>query len=114
MINYLVRLVICALVVLILPKYLKGINVDSFQTSIIVALVMSILNTFVKPILNLIAIPITFLTLGLFSLLISIFIVYACDYLVDGFKVNGLIPPLIFSIVLSISNSLVGMFQSKD
>ena len=64
-----------------------------------------------KDILNLVAIPITFLTLGLFSLVISIFIVYACDYLVDGFKVSGLVPPLIFSIVLSICNSLVGLFQ---
>jgi putative membrane protein len=96
-----------------LPNYLKGIQVDGFITAVIVALVMSILNTFVRPILSFISLPITFLTLGLFSLVISIAIVYLCDYLVDGFKVNGIIPPLVLSFVISIANGVVGMFQ-KD
>jgi putative membrane protein len=113
MINYLIRLVICGAVVLIIPNYLKGVVVDTFMVGVLVAFVMSLLNTFVKPILNLIAIPITFMTLGLFSLLITIFIVYVCDYLVDGFKVNGLVAPLILSFVLSIVNGLVGLFQDK-
>jgi putative membrane protein len=96
-----------------LPNYLKGIQVDGFITAVIVALVMSILNTFVRPILSFISLPITFLTLGLFSLVISIAIVYLCDYLVDGFKVNGIIPPLVLSFIISIANGVVGMFQ-KD
>jgi putative membrane protein len=96
-----------------LPNYLKDIQVDGFITAVIVALVMSILNTFVRPILSFISLPITFLTLGLFSLVISIAIVYLCDYLVDGFKVNGIIPPLVLSFVISIANGVVGMFQ-KD
>jgi putative membrane protein len=96
-----------------LPNYLKGIQVNGFITAVIVALVMSILNTFVRPILSFISLPITFLTLGLFSLVISIAIVYLCDYLVDGFKVNGIIPPLVLSFVISIANGVVGMFQ-KD
>jgi putative membrane protein len=96
-----------------LPNYLKDIQVDGFITAVIVALVMSTLNTFVRPILSFISLPITFLTLGLFSLVISIAIVYLCDYLVDGFKVNGIIPPLVLSFVISIANGVVGMFQ-KD
>lgn len=113
MTNYIVRLVLCGIIILILPNYLKGIQVDGFITAVIVALVMSILNTFVRPILSFISLPITFLTLGLFSLVVSIAIVYLCDYLVDGFKVNGLIPPLVLSFVISIANGVVGMFQ-KD
>jgi putative membrane protein len=113
MINYIVRLLLCGLIILILPNYLKGINVDGYTTAIIVALVMSALNTFVKPILSLISLPITFLTLGLFSLVISVCIVYLCAYLVEGFSVDGFIPPLILSFVLSIANGAVGMFQ-KD
>jgi putative membrane protein len=113
MTNYIVRLLLCGIIILILPNYLKDIQVDGFITAVIVALVMSILNTFVRPILSFISLPITFLTLGLFSLVISIAIVYLCDYLVDGFKVNGIIPPLVLSFVISIANGVVGMFQ-KD
>lgn len=113
MTNYIVRLLLCGLIIMILPNYLKGITIDGYTTAIIVALVMSILNTFVRPILSLISLPITFLTLGLFSLVISVCIVYLCDYLVDGFKVEGFLPPLILSFVISIANGAVGMFQ-KD
>jgi putative membrane protein len=113
MTNYIVRLLICGLILFLVPNYLKGIQVDGYVTAIIVALVMSILNTFVRPILSLISLPITFLTLGLFSLVISVCMVYLCDYLVDGFSVEGFLPPLILSFILSIANGIVGMFQ-KD
>jgi putative membrane protein len=113
MTNYIVRLLICGLAVMVIPNYLKGIYVDGLQTSIIVALAMSILNGFVKPVLNIIAIPITIMTLGLFSLVITVVMVYICDYLIAGFEVTGFLPPLIFSFILSIVNSLVGVFQKK-
>jgi putative membrane protein len=113
MTNYIVRLLVCGLILFLVPNYLKGIQVDGYVTAIIVALVMSILNTFVRPILSLISLPITFLTLGLFSLVISVCMVYLCDYLVDGFNVEGFLPPLILSFILSIANGVVGMFQ-KD
>ncbi|MDP1815410.1 MAG: hypothetical protein CFE22_04845 [Cytophagaceae bacterium BCCC1] len=113
MTNYIVRLLVCGLILFLVPNYLKGIQVDGYVTAIIVALVMSILNTFVRPILSLISLPITFLTLGLFSLVISVCMVYLCDYLVDGFSVEGFLPPLILSFILSIANGIVGMFQ-KD
>ncbi|MCP9747545.1 phage holin family protein [Lacihabitans sp. CS3-21] len=113
MTNYIVRLLVCGLILFLVPNYLKGVQVDGYVTAIIVALVMSILNTFVRPILSLISLPITFLTLGLFSLVISVCMVYLCDYLVDGFSVEGFLPPLILSFILSIANGIVGMFQ-KD
>jgi len=113
MTNYIVRLLVCGLILFLVPNYLKGIQVDGYVTAIIVALVMSILNTFLRPILSLISLPITFLTLGLFSLVISVCMVYLCDYLVDGFSVEGFLPPLILSFILSIANGIVGMFQ-KD
>jgi putative membrane protein len=113
MINYLIRLVCCAAVIYYIPQIsiFHDIKVDSITTALIVALVMSFLNTFVKPILSLLSFPITLLTLGLFSLVINVAIVYLCDYLVDGFKVSGFLQPLLFSFVLSIVNGLVGSFQ---
>jgi putative membrane protein len=111
MINYLIRLACCAAAVYFMPQFLNDIKVSGTTAALIVALVMSFLNTFVKPILKLLSLPITILTLGLFSLVINVVIVYFCDYLVDGFKVSGFIQPLIFGFILSIVNSLVGSFQ---
>jgi putative membrane protein len=111
MINYLIRLACCAAAVYFMPQFLNEITVNSPTAALIVALVMSFLNTFVKPILKLLSLPITILTLGLFSLVINVVIVYLCDYLVEDFKVSGFIQPLIFGFILSIVNSLVGSFQ---
>lgn len=113
MINYLIRLACCGAAVYFMPQFLHEIKVDTstFTTSIIVALVMSLLNTFVKPVLQFLSIPITILTLGIFYLVVNVGIVYLCAYLVDGFSVSGFIQPLIFGFVLSIVNSIVGGFQ---
>lgn len=111
MINYAIRLVLTGALVYLMPKLLSGITVDTLTTGIIVAFVMSLLNTFVKPLLHLISLPITFLTLGLFALVISVAVVYLCTYLVDGFEVGGFFSALIFSFLLSIANALVGSFQ---
>lgn len=111
MISYLIRLMLCGLVTFLIPNYLKGIAVDSITTAVIVAFVMSILNTFVRPILSIISIPITILSLGLFYFVISVILVYLCAYLVNGFSVTGFIAPLLFSFVLSVVNSVAGWFQ---
>ena len=111
MINYAIRLVLTGILVFLMPKILSGISVDTITTGIIVAFVMSLLNTFIKPVLQIIALPITFLTLGLFSLVISVGVVYLCSYLVSGFQVGGFLWALLFSFLLSIANSLVSSFQ---
>lgn len=111
MINYAIRLILTGALIYLMPKLLSGMTVDTLTTGVIVALVMSILNTFVKPILHIISLPITFLTLGLFSLVISVAVVYLCTFLVDGFEVSGFFTALIFSFLLSIANSVVGSFQ---
>lgn len=113
MINYIVRLIVCAAIVWLIPQYTNEIHVASFQDAFIVALVMSILNNFVKPILQIVSLPITFLTLGLFTLVITVGIVYLCAYLVEGFRVDGFLAPLIFSLLLSAANGIVGLFQKK-
>ncbi len=111
MINYLIRLVLVGFVVYFIPSFLSDIQVSSLTTAIIVAFIMSILNNFVKPILTILSLPITILTLGLFYLVLTVLMVYICDSLVAGFAVSGFLQPLIFSFILSIVHSLVGSFQ---
>jgi putative membrane protein len=111
MINYLIRLACCGAAVYFMPQFLDKIQVKDITTALIVALVMSLLNTFVKPILQFLSIPITILTLGIFYLVINVCIVYICAYFVKGFTISGFIQPLIFGFVLSIVNGLVGSTQ---
>jgi putative membrane protein len=110
MTGFIIRYVIMAAIVLIIPKYLKGIAVDSFTTALFVALMMGFLNSFVKPVLKIISFPITFMTLGLFSLVINVALVYLAAFYISGFHVSGFIAPLIFSILIGTTNSLIGLF----
>ena len=101
------RILATAILVLIIDYFMKDISVVSFKTSVIVALVIALLNTFLKPILVLLTFPVTILTLGLFLLVINAGIVLLCAKLVDGFVVKSFVTALIFSVVLSISQSIV-------
>ncbi len=110
MVNYIIKLAITALAVWFASKNLKGINVDGYSTAIIVALVLGLLNTFVKPILNLLSLPITIMTLGLFLLVINVIIIYIAAYFIPGFTVSGFVPPLLLSIGLSVVGCVLSLF----
>ncbi|MCB9426957.1 MAG: phage holin family protein [Flavobacteriales bacterium] len=101
------RIITTALLVLLLPQFLSGVAIDGFATSVIVALVLGFLNIIVKPILILFTLPITVFTLGLFLLVINALIIQICDGLVSGFAVKSFWSALVFSILLSICQSIV-------
>jgi putative membrane protein len=110
MISLIIRLIVSTVVVIAASRVLKGFYVDTTQTAVIVAIVMGFLNTFVKPVLQFLSLPITILTLGLFYFVINVLIVYLCAYLVDGFSVSGFIAALLFSFGLSLAQGIVGLF----
>ncbi|MES2797508.1 MAG: phage holin family protein [Bacteroidota bacterium] len=107
--NYIIRLLLTAVAVWLGATYIQGVSVDAYGTAIIVALVLGLLNTFVKPVLKLLSFPITILTLGLFLLVINVVIIYMADYFIEGFAVSGFIAPLIFSFVISIASSILNL-----
>ena len=110
--NFLIKLVLMAVAVMAGANFIPGVHVSGFKSALIAAVVLALLNTFVKPILQVLTIPVTILTLGLFLLVINVIIIYLAARLVDGFSVNGFIPALIFSIVLSIASSILnGIFD---
>jgi len=82
-------------------------HVSGFKAAVIVAIVLGFLNLVVKPILVIFTLPITFFTLGLFLLVINAVIIMLCTKLVDGFQVNGFLGALFFSVILSLSQSIV-------
>ncbi|MFA9186904.1 phage holin family protein [Flavobacterium sp. FBOR7N2.3] len=104
-----VRVLVTAILVLLISHFMTGVHVASFTTALFVAIVLGLLNIFVKPILVLFTLPITFLTLGLFLLVINGLIIILCDNIVGGFDVDTFFTALLFSIILSVSQSLVNL-----
>ena len=107
--GFIINLLVSALVVFGLANILPGVSVKGYGSAIIVAIVIGLLNAVVKPILNFISLPVTILTLGLFSFVITaIIILLASAIMGDSFHVDGFWYALLFGIVLAIVNSLVG------
>ena len=111
--NVFFRILITAVLVMLISHFMKGVHVINFSTSIIVAIVLGLLNIFVKPILILFTLPVTIFTLGLFLLVINAILILFCSQIVGGFSVDSFWTALLFSIVLSILQSIMYGF-SKD
>lgn len=113
--NLLIKLLISTVLVFVLAHFLPGIAVHNFTTALIVAVVLALLNTFLKPILIFLTIPVTLITLGLFLLVINAVIILIGDKLIDGFAVSGFWYALLFSLLLSIGQSILNnIFIEKN
>ena len=108
------RLLLNALAVVILSYVLPGVGVDSMLTAIIVAIVLSVLNFLVKPILVILTLPITILTLGLFLLVINAIIILLTPNLIDGFQVTSFWWAIIFSLLLSFLQAILHSILKED
>lgn len=102
-----IKLLITAVVAYFLPKILSGVQVADFTSAIIFAIVLGLLNLIVRPILSLLSLPITILTLGLFSLVINALIILLADRFTEGINVDGFWWALIFSVALSVITSIL-------
>lgn len=105
--KFFAKTIATAVAVLFAAYILKGVEVDSTLTALLVAIVLGLLNSFIKPILIVLTIPITIVTLGLFLLVINIIIIKWVASLVPGFSVDGWFSALIFSLVVSFVSSLI-------
>lgn len=105
--NFIIKLFISSIVVFSLSYFLPGVHVTSIVAALWVAIVLGLLNTFLKPVLVFLTIPVTLFTLGLFLLVINAMIVLICDYFIPEFQVDGFITALLFSVLLSVSQSIL-------
>jgi putative membrane protein len=112
--NIIIRLLLNALAVFILANILGGVDVNGYLGAIIVAIVLSILNILVKPILVILTLPVTIITLGLFLVVINALIILLADKLIDGFRVDGIWTAIMFSILLSILQSILQSIFKED
>lgn len=106
--NTILRFLLSGIAVLLTSYLLEsGVHLKNFGQALLVALVLSIANVIVKPLLIIFTIPITIISLGLFLLVINAIIILIVDYFVPGFTVDGFWWALAFSLILSIFNSMI-------
>ncbi|SRR5690554_6287097 len=103
--SFIIQLFVSAVLIIFLAWFLPGVEVASFGTAILVALVLAGLQLIVKPILVILTLPITIITLGLFLLVINAILILIIDYAVPGFTVSSFWTALLFSILLSVLGS---------
>ncbi|MGZ3957959.1 MAG: phage holin family protein [Flavisolibacter sp.] len=110
--GFIIKVLVTAVAVYLAAYLLPGVTITDVKTTVIVVLVLALLNTFIKPILIILTIPITILTLGLFLLIINALMVKWAADLVSGFHVDGwwsaLLVSLIVTVVSYILNALIG------
>ena len=112
--NFLVKLLISGLAIVITSYILPGVSVEGYFAAVLVAAILSILNVLVRPFLIVLTIPITVFKLGLFLLVINALIILIADYFIPGFYVDNFWWALLFSIILSIINSIFADFSKKQ
>lgn len=105
--NLLIRIIVTAGLVFGIAHFLPGVHVAGPATAMVVAVVLGLLNVFVKPVMVLLTLPFTIITLGLFLLVVNAIIIVLCTKIVGGFTVDTFWVAMIFSVVLSLSQSII-------
>lgn len=111
--NFLARLVISSLAVILASRLLPGVHLDGYIEAVIVAAVLSLLNILLKPLLIILTIPFTIVTFGLFLLVINAVIIMIADTLIDSFHVEGFWWALLFSLILSLIQTVFESIASE-
>ncbi len=104
--------IISTLAILIAAYLLPSVDV-TLLGAIVFAIVFAIINLFIKPVINLVALPINILTLGIFSLVINALLILLSARFIEGFSVGGFWSAFFFGILLSLINIVFGVFDKK-
>ena len=104
--------IVSALAIGIAAYLLPGVSV-TILGALVLAVVLGIINTFIKPVILLLTLPLTILTLGIFSLIVNALFILLAGLLVPGFVVNGFWWALLFAVVLSLINAFFHAVEKK-
>lgn len=108
------RILLNALALLVAAYVVPGIVVESIYIAIVAAVVLGLVNLTIKPILFILTLPITILTLGLFAFVLNALMFWFVASFLDGFSVDGFIPALLGSLVVSIVSALGGKLLERE
>ena len=107
------RVLITAFALLLVSHIVPGITVDGLFVAVVTALVIGLLNIFVKPILVLLTLPITILTLGLFMFVINALLLLFAASFIEGFAVKGFVSALLGSCIISVISAIANSYLTE-
>ncbi len=103
----LIKWALSAMVLLAIAHFYPGVQVSNFTSALIAAFVIGLLNTIVRPLLVVLTLPVTILTLGLFLFVINALMFWAAGYVLEGFEVKGFIAALVGSLMYSVAGIVI-------
>ena len=107
MVRALLKWIIFSVVIIFTAWLVPGISVENFPSAMLVCIVIGLINVFIKPLVQFVSLPINFLTLGLFSLVINALLLMLTGAITPGFEVDGFLSALLGSILLSLLSGIV-------
>lgn len=110
----LIHFLVSAIAILISAYLLPGVHVSGLLTAFILAVVLGVINTFIRPVLVVLTLPLTIVTLGLFVLIINALLVMLAGFIVPGFAVAGFWSALMFGIVLAVVSYVLQVFEREN
>lgn len=113
MIGYLLTILATALGLLVVDIIVPGVDIANFPSAILAAIVIGFINAFIRPILQVLSLPVTFITLGLFSFILNGILLWLASIIVPGFTMNGLIAFILAPIVLSFCSTFLNKYFSE-
>lgn len=113
-VNFLISWLVSAVVLVLVTYVVPGFAVTSFTAALIAALVIGVINAVILPILNLLALPLNIVTLGLFSFVVSAVGLLIAAALVPGFVITGFWPALLGALVIAVLNAAVGLLGGRS
>ena len=108
-----INLLVNGLAVFITAQLLPGVSINNFTTAIIVGVVLGIINTLIKPVLLILTLPLNIMTLGLFTFILNGLLILLTSMLITGFSVKNFWWAFLFSIVISLVNSVLHSFTKR-
>jgi putative membrane protein len=110
----LLRWILSALTLMLIAYYLPGFRVSSFYAALIAALVLGLLNAIIRPIITILTLPVTILTLGLFTFVVNAAMIWITSTIVKGFEVQGFWPAFWGALIMWLVGWLVSALLKKE
>lgn len=107
MVKMFLKWIVFALLIVFVAWIVPGITVSNFISALVACIIIALINTFIRPLVEFVSLPVNFLTLGLFSLVINALLLMLAGAITPGFEVKGFLSALFGSVLLSLFSGLV-------
>lgn len=114
MILVITRWLVITAAILLASWFVSGIRVDSLLTAIIAAGILGLINVFIRPVLIILTLPLSIITLGVFTFFINALLLKLVAYIIPGFEVEGFLAAFLGALIISVVSWLANFFIVKN